>query len=324
MFFVALGTAVAVLVTGLFTSPPATPVDQEVYSLDLAKYGALYSAAVLWLLGVEVPFNMGAEFKDQRRAAGTMLLWGSLALLAAYLIGIAGVLWTTPLAEIDVTSGVAKGVGRMWPLGGVIVALAVCLAVSSQDIAYMNSYSRLLFISGIERRLPAVLGQVSSRSRVPVAALLVQAVGAIVVILIFSTQPSLAVAFNIYIGALVTVWCAALFYLYYGIVKARRVFAAQYAVSLETIWRIPGGIPGVWLVAIWGAVFNAIAIYYVFVNPMTTAIGPSAWRGWLAAIVGLVIAAGVGIFLVGEKSVSRINVEEELRKYEGAEPTSER
>src|SRR5207244_1580556 len=102
-----------------------------------------------------------------------------------------GILWTTSVANIDSTTGVAKGVANVWPLVGSLVALAICLAVSSQDVAYMNTYSRLLFISGIEKRLPEVFGQVTSRSRVPVPAMLLQALGAIVVILIFSTQPNL-------------------------------------------------------------------------------------------------------------------------------------
>lgn len=315
LFFVSAATAVAVFVAGFLMAPAATPVDREITSLDLAKYGALYSAAILWLLGVEVPFNMGAEFREHKKAAGTMFLWGSLALLAAYLIGIAGVLWTTPVADIDATTGVAKGVERVWPLGGAIVAFAICVAVSSQDVAYMNTYSRLLFISGIEKRLPAVFGQVTSRTRVPVPALLVQALGAIVVILIFSTQPNLAVAFNIYIGSLVTVWCTALFYLYFGIVRARRLFHAKYQNDPAEIWMIPGGSVGVWVVAVWGAIFNAVAIYYVFANPLTTAIEALQWRTWLISISMIVAISGVIIFLAGRKRASEANVEEELRRY---------
>jgi amino acid transporter len=315
MFYVSAGTAVAVFIAGLFVAPAATPINREIISLDLSKYGALYSAAVLWLLGVEVPFNMSAEFREHKRAVGTMFLWGSLVLLVAYIIGIAGILWTTPVAEIDATSGVAKGVERVWPLGGALVALAISLAVSSQDVAYMNTYSRLLFISGIEKRLPAVFSQVTSHTRVPVPALLMQVLGAVVVLLIFSTQPNLAVAFNIYIASLVIVWCASLFYLYFGIVRARRIFANRYEKDHDKIWMIPGGSFGVWVVAIWGSVFNAAAIYYVFAIPLTTAINASEWRTWLISIAVIVGIAGVVIFVTGRKRASDVNIEEELRRY---------
>lgn len=315
MFFVSAGTAVAVFVAGLLTQPPATPVDANIGSFDLSVHGALYSAAVLWLLGVEVPFNMGAEIEDHKRAVSRMFVWGTLVLMTGYIIGIAGILWTTPQASVDATTGVARGVAQLWPIGGAIVGGAIVLAVSSQDVAYMNSYSRLLFISGIERRLPAVFGQVTAGSRVPVAALLAQGAGAMLVILIFASQPNLAVAFNFYIAALIVVWCCALFYLYFGIVKARLSLKADYDARGDGVWKIPGGIAGVLFVAAWGTVFNAVAIYYVFALPMSASVPLSEWRLWLAIFAGIVAVAGLLIFLSSRKAANKVTAEEELKKY---------
>jgi amino acid transporter len=115
LFFVSAGTAVTVFVVGLMRGTAATPVDSSITSLDLTKYGALYSAAILWLLGVEVPFNMGAEFSDHKKTAGRMMLWGSLALLAGYFLGIIGVLHLTQPGEDDPTTGVAKAVMSFSP-----------------------------------------------------------------------------------------------------------------------------------------------------------------------------------------------------------------
>jgi amino acid transporter len=315
LFFISFGTAVAVILAGLFGHVRGTPVDREIVSLDLSRYGSLYSAAILWLLGVEVPFNMGAEFGDHKRTAGTMFFWGSIALLVGYYLGIAGILLTTPVDAIDATTGVAKGVGRVVPWLGSVVAIAISGAVLSQDVTYMNAYSRLLFISGVERRLPSVMGQVTERSRVPVPALLVQALGSIVVILIFASQTQLAVAFNLYIGALVVVWCAALFYLYVGVVRARQKFAAEYEARANEIWRIPGGPAGLWFAAIWGFVFNAVAIYYVFAIPLTANISAQGWRLWLGAISAVVVITGVAIFAASQRTVAALNVESELKKY---------
>lgn len=315
IFYISFGTAVAVFAAGLVSRGGGTPVDHEIVSLNLSRYGSLYSAAILWLLGVEVPFNMGAEFSNHRRTAGTMFLWGSLAVLAGYYLGIAGVLLTTPLDAIDATTGVARGAARALPWLGAPVAIGICVAILSQDVAYMNAYSRLLFISGLERRLPAVMGQVTERSRVPIPALLVQALGAVVVILIFSSQTQLAVAFNLYIAALVVVWCAALFYLYVGVVRARGRLAAEYDRRGAEVWRIPGGRAGLWVAATWGFVFNAVAIYYVFAIPLSADISPSMWRGWLGAITAVVVAAGVAIFVASKRAVAEVDVEAELKKY---------
>jgi glutamate:GABA antiporter len=315
VFFVSLGTALTVFLAGMLRHAPANPITHDIVSLDLGKYGALYSAAILWLLGVEVPFNMGAEIKDVKRSAGAMMLWGSLLLLAGYYLGIIGILYSTPLSSIDGTTGVAKGAAVLGATVGSAVAFAICVAVSSQDVAYMNAYSRLLFVSGIERRLPAVMGQVSERTRVPVPSMLVQGLGASLVILVFSTQTQLATAFNLYVAALVAVWCSALFYLYAGIVKARISLADLYDRNAGVVWKIPGGIIGVCIVAIWGAFFNLVAIYYVFAIPWSADISGASWRLWLTLIALVVALSGLSIFLSSRKRVASISAEEELARY---------
>lgn len=47
MFFVSVGTAIVALVAGLLHTGSGTPVDNEIFSFELGKYGFLYSAAVL-------------------------------------------------------------------------------------------------------------------------------------------------------------------------------------------------------------------------------------------------------------------------------------
>nr|VFK27819.1 MAG: amino acid/polyamine/organocation transporter, APC superfamily [Candidatus Kentron sp. LPFa] len=315
MFWISMGTAVSVFIAGFISEGTGTPVDSSILSFDISEHGALYSAAILWLLGVEVPFNMGAEFKDHRRTAGTMYLWGSIALLAGYFMGIAGILWLIGGQEIDATTGVARAASAAYPALGLLVGIGICFAVVSQDVAYMNSYSRLLFISGIEKRLPEVFSQVTETTRVPVPALLIQILGAIMVLLVFSTQAQLAVAFNLYLAALVAVWCASLFYLYIGIVRARGKYSATYRERGADVWKIPGGTVGVWIVAIWGTIFNAIAIWYVFALPWTSDIDPSGWRLWLFGVSGVVVLFGIVIYLNSKRRADAFNLEEELRKY---------
>ena len=324
MFFVALGTAIVAIAAGIAWHGPNTPVTSDVYSLNLAKHGALFSVAILWLLGVEVPFNMGAEFKEHRRTAGTMFLWGSITLVIAYILGIVGVLLTTPIDKIDATTGVARAVMTVSMPLGIVVAIAIVFAISSQDVAYMNSYSRLLFISGIERRLPEVVGQVTERTRVPLPALLVQALGASFVILIFSTQANLAVAFNLYIAALITVWCASLFYIYFGVLRARSRYSDQYKQRAGEVWQIPGGRFGLILVFLIGAIFNSAAIYYVFALPLTPDITAHSWRMWLGGISLVVVACGTLIFKLSEKRVKRLTLDSALAKYAHFDPPTEK
>lgn len=304
MFFVAIGTAVAALIAGIFHGHATTPVTTDIFSLNLGKYGFLYSAAVLWLLGAEIPFNMGAEFSDHKKTGKTMLIWGTLTLLAGYIMGIVGILLTTPTTQIDQTTGLARAVASVFPIGGIIVALGICLAVFGQETSTMNAYSRLLFIGGIEKRVPKSMAKVSEKAKTPWPAMLVQSIGASIVILIFATQTQLAVTYNLYLAALVAIWCASLFYIYFGLLKARSSYKKLYEERGSNVWKIPGGTFGLWLCCGVGIVFNALAIYYVFAQPWIEGISLHDWRLWLGVTSVAIIIIGIAVFFAGRKRAS--------------------
>jgi amino acid transporter len=299
-FFVAIGTAFAALIAGLLHAPAATPVNGEIFSFDLNKYGFLYSAAVLWLLGVEVPFNMGAEFSDHKKTGKTMLTWGTLALLTGYIMGIIGILLTTPVSQIDQAAGIAKAVATISPLFGNIVAIGICLAVFAQATSTMNAYSRLIFIGGVEKRLPSQMATVS-KDKTPWPAMVIQAIGGSIVIIIFATQTHLIVTYNLYLAALVAVWCASLFYIYFGVLRARKNYQALYKERGDLVWIIPGGKFGLWLCCAIGIIFNALAIYFVFAKPWVDGITLNDWRAWLTITCVIIIVSGVAVFFFGRK-----------------------
>ncbi|MDD5068517.1 MAG: APC family permease [Candidatus Pacebacteria bacterium] len=305
MFFVAMGTAVAALIAGLLHGHPVNPVTSDIFSLDLGKWGFLYSAAVLWLLGVEVPYNMSAEYSEHKRTGKTMLAWGTLALLVGYFMGIIGILWSTPLAHIDQTTGIVRAVASVSPFLGIVVAIGIVFAVFAQATSTMNAYSRLVFVGGVEKKLPGVMAKVSDKGRTPWPAMLVQAVGGTVVILIFATQTQLVVTYNLYLAALVAVWCASLFYIYFALIKARTKYSELYKERGDKVWRIPGGKFGLWAVCIWGIVFNALAIYYVFAKPWVSGISSHSWLLWLGITCVSITIIGIIVYILGNRRVGK-------------------
>lgn len=328
IFYISMGTAVIAVIAGLIhwaSDGAANPVNSagDVFTLNLGIYGFLFSAAVLWLLGVETPFNMGAEFKDQKEGVRRMLTLGSGALIVGYIFGIVGTLLITPVAEINPTTGLAEAVKSVSGFIGVIVALGICAAVLSQGLAYMNAYSRLLFVSGIERRLPRIFAHVGQRSRQPVPAILLQAVIGIAIVAIFFSLESLNTAFQLYLATLVAVWSCALFYLYTGIIQARRKHAALYAERGDQAWRIPGGNVGVGLTALVGACANAASIYYVFKLPWTDEISAGEWRIWVFALIAVAAISGVLVFMVSEMKNRGKSKEEQLAELAIDEPLAE-
>ena len=295
-FFISFGTAIAVFIVGWLQPVSATPVTNDITSFNIFQHGVLFSAAVLWMLGVEMPFTMGDEYSNHRQTAKTMLVWGTITLLVGYLLGTTGILWSIPAATVDVTRGVAQAVSAHYPLLGSIVAVSVSLAIMSTGINYENMYSRLLFVSALEKRLPAIFAHVSER-KVPVRALLVQAIGANIVILIFSTLGNLTVILNLYLAALVAIWCTSLYYIFAALLIVRKKYDSLYATRGEDVWHIPGGLVGRWFVGIWGIIANTIAIYYVFALPwVSEGITAAGWRGWIAAIAAVVVVLGIVLY----------------------------
>jgi hypothetical protein len=103
--------------------------------------------------------------------------------------------------------------------------------------------------------------------------------------------------------------------LYIGLIRARSRYASRYA-DRSKVWKIPGGMFVASAVAIWGTVFNTLAIYYVFDAPWTPDAPVDTWRTWLAGISIGIVAAGVLIFLAGRRKAEAVIFEEELRKYD--------
>src|SRR5260221_5887951 len=63
-----------------------------------------YGLVILALLGIEVPLNMGVEIRDTRSIT-RYLLWGSVVVMAAYLIGTFGVMMAVPVSSSNPSVG---------------------------------------------------------------------------------------------------------------------------------------------------------------------------------------------------------------------------
>ena len=84
--FVVFGIlALTIFVAGLtfaMKNGSATPFSWRDATIpNFAVAGFLYGTVLLYLLGVETPYNMGAEFLSVRKSGPRMILWGSAALV---------------------------------------------------------------------------------------------------------------------------------------------------------------------------------------------------------------------------------------------------
>src|SRR5437870_2848106 len=136
-----------------------------------------FGFVILALLGIEVPLNMGVEIVNLR-SIKKYLLWGSIVVMFAYLWTTLGTMLALPAAKsvgatTDILSAVQVGFWNSHAFA-VIIALVLIWFFVSNTIVYNYLFSRLLFVSGLEQRMPAQLGRVNEKTKVPVYAILTQ------------------------------------------------------------------------------------------------------------------------------------------------------
>ena len=161
---------------------------------DFAGAGFLYGTVLLYLVGVETPFNMGAEFLSVKRSATKMIAYGSSGADrdlppddARHHDGAAG-RGDRPRHRCDRQPRrvrVPRADGGLRPScwqSIVFVAL----------MTYQVAYSRLIFVSGLERHLPRIFTHLNPRTRNPVTAVLIQGVLSSLLLVALYSQSSMA------------------------------------------------------------------------------------------------------------------------------------
>src|SRR5438270_9827452 len=219
-----------------------------------------YGLVILALLGIEVPLNMGVEIKE-RKAITSYLVWGSVVVMAAYLILTFGAMVVVKTnspsfnSTTAILSAVQTSLGAF--VAGVVTLVMIAFFIFNTTV-YNYSFARLLFVSGLDRRLPGFMGRVNA-NKVPQNAVLVQAV--ITTILtaiayfIFGSNANLSTGIYIALQAAVTViWCLSMVFLFVDVLIIR----TKYPEEFKREQLVPVGV--FWAASIAGAIASAVGV----------------------------------------------------------------
>jgi len=268
-----------------------------------------YATVILALLGIEVPLNMGVEIKEVR-AITRYLLWGSVVVMVAYLLGTFGVMTAVPVADQSspaaIAEAVSKGFGGGFGSGlGILVNIIFIGFFIFNTVVYNYSFGRLLFVSGLDRRLPAVMSKVN-RNRVPWVAVVVQsAISIVFTVVAFILLPLTAskpadlstIVYDILQAAVTVIWCVSMVVLFVDVIIIRRKFAETFTrVRLAPTWVF-------YVCAVIGALATAYGVYATFTGPWTSLLSESQWVLWIGGIAILSLLVGGVLFFVGQASV---------------------
>jgi amino acid transporter len=293
--------------------PAANDFSRNAFGLNSGN-ATFYGLVILALLGIEVPLNMGVEVKD-RKAITSYLLWGSIVVMAAYLILTFGAMVVVPVKNASSTYAILQAVQTSLGAGvAVIVTLIMIAFFLFNTTVYNYSFARLLFVSGLDRRLPAFIGRVNA-NKVPQNAVLVQAVITTILTLIayFLFGGSTNISTGIYIAlqaAVTVIWCLSMVFLFVDVLIIRSRYPEEFKrEQLVPVWLF-------WLASLAGAVASAVGILvtltggWVFTGTLQGSWNPSIIDNgpWILIVGGVGIASlavAVVVYLIGVDSARR-------------------
>jgi amino acid transporter len=246
--------------------------------------------------GLELVSAMSDEIRDAQRTLARAI-WGSGILIAAmYIAGTFAVLSIMQAAPVDPKSGVyqALAIGSETlkiGLMGMIAAFLVTFGNAGGVGTTVAGLSRVPFIVGVDRYLPAAFGKLHPRWRTPYVAILVQAGISMAVLLLSNINETTSGAYQYLVDAATILYFIPFLYMYAAAIKlAGRKDRAENAHAVL----IPGGKIGVWIAGGFGFLITLGGIVLSFVPP-----GESENKivFSIKLVSGTVIAVGLGLVL---------------------------
>jgi glutamate:GABA antiporter len=306
--FVVYGAAIATIALAGFAwllggHPAANDFSRSAFGLNSGNY-TFYGLVILALLGIEVPLNMGVEIKD-RKAITSYLFWGSIVVMAAYLLLTFAAMVVVPQKDANSTTAILQAVQTSFgSFVSTIVTLVLIAFFLFNTTVYNYSFARLLFVSGLDRRLPAVMGRVNA-NKVPQNAVLVQAIITSVItaitFFVFAGSANLSTSVYIVLQAAVTViWCVSMVMLFADVLIIRNKYPEEF--KREQLAPV-----GVFIAAsVAGAIASAVGIWVTLTGSWNTAlIANGPWLALVGGVAILSLAVAVVVYLLGMNTARR-------------------
>ena len=303
---------------------PQSNFSAQSWGLNKTNF-TFFGLVVLALLGIEVPLNMGVEINNMRSIT-RYLLWGSVVVMLAYLIGTFGVMMTVPVSSSNpnvivqgnpaaVSAAVQNGFGAAGTFFGAIVDILFIGFFIFVTVVYNYSFGRLIFVSGLDRRLPTWMSKVNANN-VPWVAVLVQSIiSGIFTLLAFIIMPYTlqtgfkpsdlsTVVYDILQAAVTVIWCVSMVILFVDVIIIRYKYHDAFTrARLAPDWVF-------YLCSLIGLIASGFAVYVTFTGPWTPLLNGQQWILWIGGIGVISLLVGIMVFFIGQATI-KTNVSDE-------------
>lgn len=177
------------------------------------------------LVGLELASVMGDEIQDPQRTLPGAVAWGGVLSGLLYIGATLTLLIAVGKNDISVLQGIVQAVSHMAgevSVGWIVAPFAVMLSLSIAGIgsAWMGGSARIPFVAGLDSYMPSWLGKVHPRYATPHAALIVQAIVSLVLIVIsFVASGGVQEAFQKMLSAAVVLQLIPFLYVFAALLK---------------------------------------------------------------------------------------------------------
>lgn len=271
----------------------------------------IFGFVILALLGIEVPLNMGVEVTSER-AITRYLIWGTIVVMVAYLITTFGIMIAVPTTDQTNLWAMVEAVQKGFGPAGLVLAVIVDLIMIGfglyAAIVYNYSFGRMLFVSGLDRRLPPAMGKVNA-ARVPWVAVLVQSIiVAVLAVAIYMVIPYLVpqtkpgdlanLMYYILFASITVIWCFSMIFQFIDVIVIRYKYHEAFrSARLAPDWVF-------YIASLLGLLASGVGLYATVSAPwVPTLIDTTRWDIWIAAIVVLSLIVAAAIYFLGHARI---------------------
>lgn len=210
-------------------------------------------------VGLELAAILADEIRDPDRNIARAAFLSGAAVTFFYIAGTLAILVTVPAEQVNVMTGIAQaasisGAGFSFAAAGTLTAILVAAGAAGQVGTFMAGASRLPYVLGVDRFLPASFARLHPAWGTPWRSLVWQAAFCTFFLVLMQAGETLSGAYQILVDMAVITTLLPLLYLYASAWRlAPRLRPAAASGFLVTLLGIalsfvpPGGIASVWL-----------------------------------------------------------------------------
>jgi amino acid transporter len=177
------------------------------------------------LVGLELASVMGDEIQEPRKTLPGAVAWGGVLSGALYIGATLTLLVAVGRNDISVLQGIVQAVSHMARevgVGWIVAPFALMLSISIAGIgsAWMGGSARIPFVAGLDSYMPSWMGKVHPRYATPYAALIVQGLVSLVLVIInFASAGGVQEAFQTMLSIAVVLQLVPFLYMFAALLK---------------------------------------------------------------------------------------------------------